>query len=54
MAKDKLKNAIDEKIVDQVVQAKMPTLPFADGNFDAVLFSLVMVPFKLQRLWVAG
>lgn len=42
VAKDKLKDAIDKKIIDQVVEAKMPPLPFADGSFDVVLFSLVL------------
>ena len=43
MAKDKLKDAIAKKLVDQAVLAKMPTLPFADGKFDAILLSLVKV-----------
>lgn len=41
VAKNKLKNEIDNKIIDQVVEAKMPPLPFEDGSFDVVLFSLV-------------
>ena len=40
-AKDKLKDAMDKKIIDRVVEAKMPPLPFEDGSFDAILFSLV-------------
>ena len=40
-AKEKLKDEIDKKVVDQVIEAKMPPLPFADGSFDVVLFSLV-------------
>lgn len=41
-AKEKLKDEIDKKVVDQVIEAKMPPLPFADGSFDVVLFSLVL------------
>ena len=40
-AKDKLKDAMDKNIIDKVVEAKMPPLPFEDGSFDAILFSLV-------------
>ena len=41
VARNKLKDAIENKVVDQVVEARMPPLPFADGSFDVVLFSLV-------------
>ena len=41
VAKEKLKAEIDSGIVDKVVEAKMPPLPFEDGSFDVVLFSLV-------------
>ena len=41
VAKEKLKTEIEKGIVDKVVEAKMPPLPFEDGSFDVVLFSLV-------------
>ena len=41
VAKEKLKTEIEKGIVDQVIEAKMPPLPFEDGKFDVVLFSLV-------------
>ena len=40
-ARDKLKDAIDKKIVDQVIEAKLPKIPVEDGTFDMVLYSLV-------------
>ena len=43
VAKDKLKDAIDKKIIDQVVEAKLPSIPFEDGSFDMVLYSLVCI-----------
>ena len=41
VARDKLKDAIEQKVVDKVVEARMPPLPFDDASFDVVLFSLV-------------
>ena len=41
VAKDKLKDAIDTKIIDEVVEATLPAIPFEDGSFDVVLYSLV-------------
>ena len=41
VAKKKLKTAIDTKVIDNVIQVKMPPLPFEDGTFDAVMFNLV-------------
>ena len=40
-ARDKLKDAIEKKIVDQVIEAKLPKIPVEDGTFDMVLYSLV-------------
>ena len=40
-ARDKLKDAIDKKIVDQVIEAILPKIPVEDGTFDMVLYSLV-------------
>jgi ubiquinone/menaquinone biosynthesis C-methylase UbiE len=42
-AKKKLVNAIDDKIVNSIVQNKLPKIPFEDDSFDAVLFSLVSI-----------
>lgn len=42
LAKVKLSDLIDKKIIHQVVEAKMPPLPFPNGSFDVVLFSLVL------------
>jgi ubiquinone/menaquinone biosynthesis C-methylase UbiE len=39
--KKKLVNAIENNIVTDVVQNKLPKIPFGNGTFDAVLFSLV-------------
>ena len=41
IARDKLKIAIDDKIVDSIIEAKMPDLPFDDGTFDAVMYNFV-------------
>ena len=40
-ARDKLRDAIDQKVIENIVEAKMPPLPFDDGSFDVVLFSAV-------------
>ena len=32
VAKDKLKDAINKKIIDQVVEARLPAIPFEDGE----------------------
>ncbi|XP_060606776.1 uncharacterized protein LOC132759067 [Ruditapes philippinarum] len=40
--KKKLVNAIENNIVTDVVQNKLPKIPFGNGTFDAVLFSLVL------------
>ena len=42
-AKIKLADAIAEKTVAGFVQNKLPTIPFEDESFDAVLFSLVSI-----------
>ena len=44
-AEVKMKAAFDDSIVDQVVEAKLPSMPFEDKRFDAVLFSLVRIVF---------
>lgn len=41
IAKEKLKNAIDNKIVEEVIQAQLPALPFESEKFDAVMFNEV-------------
>ena len=41
VAKEKLKDEIEKGIIDKVIEDKMPPLPFEDGSFDVVLFSLV-------------
>ena len=41
VAKDKLKDAIDKKIIDEVVEATLPAIPFEDGSFDVVLYTMV-------------
>ena len=41
IAKDKLKHAIQQNIVDACVEAVLPDLPFEDGMFDAVMYNNV-------------
>ena len=41
IAKVNLNDAIKQNIVDAVVEAKLPDLPFEDGIFDAVMFNQV-------------
>ena len=41
VARDKLKDAIQDNVVAAVVQAKLPDIPFKDGIFDAVMFAQV-------------
>lgn len=42
IAKEKLKESIEKKVIDIVIHAKLPELPFKDVMFDAVLFSYVL------------
>ena len=42
-AKAKLADAISNNTVDGVIENKLPNIPFANGSFDAVLFSLVSI-----------
>ena len=41
VAKEKLNDAIVNNVVDAVVRAKLPVLPFAEKSFDVVLYSHV-------------
>ena len=41
VSRNKLQDAIDKKIVDKVIEAKLPRLPFDDGMFDVVFFCQV-------------
>ena len=51
IAQVQLNDAIQQKIVDAVVEAKLPDLPFEDGKFDAVMFNLVSSLFLfLERI----
>ena len=47
IAKVKLNDAIKQNVVDTVVEAKLPDLPFEDGIFDAVMFNQVSSIFLL-------
>ena len=40
-AEEKLRDAIQENIVDAFVEACLPHLPFEDGTFDGILLSHV-------------
>ena len=40
-ARQNLKDAIDNGIIVDITQAKLPSLPYEDGTFDAVLFNYV-------------
>lgn len=41
VAKEKLKSEIENKVILDVIEAKLPVLPFKDGLFDAVMFNMV-------------
>ena len=41
IAKLQLQDAIKQNIVNAVIEAKLPELPFEDGIFDVVMFNLV-------------
>ena len=41
IAKLQLKDAIKQNVVNAVIEAKLPDLPFEDGIFDAVMFNNV-------------
>ena len=41
VAKKKLSDAIDKKIVDVVIQKTLPELPYDSSKFDAVMFNAV-------------
>ena len=43
VAKEKLRNEMEKGVVEHVVEAKVPPLPFKDGSFDVVFFSVVSV-----------
>ena len=40
-ARDKLKDAVKQNVVVDIVKAVMPSLPFEDNSFDVILFSTV-------------
>ncbi|XP_045192975.2 uncharacterized methyltransferase YodH-like [Mercenaria mercenaria] len=42
MVKCKLSDYIARGVVKQVIEAKMPPVPFPDGTFDVVMFNLVL------------
>ena len=44
-AKEKLKDAIDRNSIDNVLEVKMPGLPFNDKSYDVILYSQVCHPF---------
>ena len=46
-ARDKLKDAVKQNIVVDIVKAVMPTLPFDDNSFNVILFSAVSSCFLL-------
>ena len=41
IAKEKLKDAIEKNVIGQIIEAKLPALPFEDGSFDAVMYNYV-------------
>ena len=41
IAKHKLEDNIKQNVVDAVIKAKLPDLPFVDGTFDVVMFNNV-------------
>ena len=50
IAKHKLEDYIEQNVVDAVIKAKLPDLPFDDGTFDAVMFNHVSIKYSfLQR-----
>lgn len=42
VAKKNLRAAIENNIVEKVIQIKLPDLPFPDGTFDAVMLNFVL------------
>ena len=42
VAREKVADAIKEKIVNAIIEDTLPNLPFEDGAFDAVMFN----PYK--------
>ena len=52
VAKEKLKDAIDKKIIDSVITAVLPNLPFRNSFFDAVMFNAVssLICFNLRHV----
>ena len=47
-ARDKIKDAVKQNVVVDIVKAVMPTLPFEDNSFDVILFSAVSSSFFLR------
>ena len=43
VAKEKLRNEMEKGKIEHTVDAKVPPLPFKDGSFDVVFFSVVSV-----------
>ena len=41
VARQKLSKSISNGAVEDLIKAKLPTLPFKDGAFDAVMFNMV-------------
>lgn len=48
VAKDKLKDEIDKKVVDKAVEVKMPALPFDNGSFDIEFSSALSLLIELN------
>lgn len=42
LAKEKLKYSMESNIIDQVIEAVLPNLPFTEGTFDAVMYNYVL------------
>ena len=50
IAKHKLEDKIKQNVVDAIIKAKLPDLPFDDGTFDVVMFNHVSTKYSfLQR-----
>ena len=41
IAKGKLRDYIETKVIDKVIKARLPDFPFSDATFDAVMFNQV-------------
>ena len=42
VARQKLSEFISNGAIEEIVEAKLPALPFENGTFDAVMFNMVI------------